>query len=161
MKLAIIYHSETGNTKKAAEFVLAGMLRVDGIEAKLFSVDSVDEEYVKESKGVVFGAPTYYADTSWQMMKFFHQSSLPLKDKLGGAFSTANSEQGGSEIVLEGVCVYMLAKGMLCYSGGTTHGMPMSHLGANAFARGGGIEARADLLSAFGERFARKAVELF
>ena len=36
MKLAIIYHSETGNTKKAAEFVLKGMQRVEGIEARPF-----------------------------------------------------------------------------------------------------------------------------
>ena len=68
MKLAIIYHTETGNTKKAAEFVLKGMQRVEGIEAKAFSIDAVDEAYVKEAKGVVFGAPTYYADTPWQML---------------------------------------------------------------------------------------------
>lgn len=55
MKLAIIYHSETGNTKKAAEFVLKGMQRVEGIEAKAFSIDAVDEAYVKEAKGLVFG----------------------------------------------------------------------------------------------------------
>ena len=68
LKLAIIYHSETGNTKKAAEFVLKGMQRVEGIEAKAFSIDAVDEAYVKEAKGVVFGAPTYYADTPWKML---------------------------------------------------------------------------------------------
>ena len=69
MKLAIIYHSETGNTKKAAEFVLKGMQRVEGIEAKAFSIDAVDEAYVKEAKGIVFGAPTYYADTPGRCCK--------------------------------------------------------------------------------------------
>ena len=49
MKLAIIYHSETGNTKKAAEFVLKGMQRVEGIEAKAFSIDAVDEAYLRRS----------------------------------------------------------------------------------------------------------------
>lgn len=41
---------------------------VEEIEAKAFSIDAVDEAYVKEAKGVVFGAPTYYADTPWQML---------------------------------------------------------------------------------------------
>ena len=32
MKLAVLYHSETGNTLKAGEFVKAGMEKVQGIE---------------------------------------------------------------------------------------------------------------------------------
>lgn len=78
MKLAIIYHSETGNTKKAAEFVLKGMQRVEGIEAKAFSIDAVDEAYVKEAKGVVFGAPTYYADTPGRCCKKNREEFSPL-----------------------------------------------------------------------------------
>lgn len=57
MKLAVIYHSETGNTKKAAEFVRAGMEKVEGVEARAFSIDAVDEAFVSEAGGVIFGAP--------------------------------------------------------------------------------------------------------
>ena len=161
MKLAVIYHSETGNTKKAAEFVQAGMAKVEGVEAKTFPIDAVDEAFVAEAKGIIFGAPTYYAVISWQMLKFMQTAKLPFADKLAAAFSTANFEQGGSEIVLENLNDVLLAKGMLVFSGGTSHGMPMTHLGANAFVRDTTIEARQPVLEALGEKFAKKAMELF
>ena len=161
MKLAVIYHSETGNTKKAAEFVRAGMEKVEGVEARAFSIDAVDEAFVSEAGGFIFGAPTYYAFASWQMVQFLQTTKLPLADKLGAAFSTANFEQGGSEIVLENINDMLLAKGLLVFSGGVSHGMPMTHLGANAFAAGTSIEARQSVLEALGEKFAKKAVQLF
>ena len=60
MKLAIIYHSETGNTKQAAEWIAEGMREISGVEGKAFSIESVDEEFVKEAKGVVVGSPSHH-----------------------------------------------------------------------------------------------------
>ena len=70
MKLAIVYYSESGNTKQAAEYVAEGMKKA-GAEVGLFELDKIDEAFVAEAKAVVFGAPTFYADTCWQMKKFF------------------------------------------------------------------------------------------
>ena len=36
MKLAVIYHSETENTKQAAEWIADGMNEVSGVEARAF-----------------------------------------------------------------------------------------------------------------------------
>ena len=36
MKLAVIYHSETENTKQAAEWIVDGMNEVSGVEARAF-----------------------------------------------------------------------------------------------------------------------------
>ena len=68
MKLAIVYYSESGNTKQAAEYVAEGMKKA-GAEVGLFELDKIDEAFVAEAKAVVFGAPTFYADTCWQMKK--------------------------------------------------------------------------------------------
>ena len=43
MNLAVIYDSKSGNTKMAAEWIVAGMNEVSGVEAKAFSIQSVDE----------------------------------------------------------------------------------------------------------------------
>lgn len=41
MKLAVIYHSETENTKQAAEWIADGMNEVSGVEARAFSIEKV------------------------------------------------------------------------------------------------------------------------
>ncbi len=43
MNLAVIYDTKTGNTKKAAEWIVSGMTEISGVEAKAFSVESVDK----------------------------------------------------------------------------------------------------------------------
>ena len=61
MKLAVIYDSKTGNTRQAAEWIAEGMNRVPEAEARAFHIGEVDADFVKESKGVVMGCPTYAA----------------------------------------------------------------------------------------------------
>lgn len=45
MKLAIVYYSESGNTKQAAEYVAEGMKKA-GAEVGLFELDKIDEAFV-------------------------------------------------------------------------------------------------------------------
>lgn len=162
MKLAVLYHSETGNTLKAGEYVKAGMEKVQGIEeVKMISIDDAKQEDFDDVVGVAIGAPTYLAEASWQMVKFLEVGGINISDKLGCAFSTGNFSHGGTEIVLQNLNSIMLAKGMTVYSGGCTHGMPLTHIGANAFVKNAKVEDKADVLEALGEKFAKKAVEYF
>ena len=46
MKLAIVYYSESGNTKQAAEYVAEGMKKA-GAEVGLFELDKIDEAFVQ------------------------------------------------------------------------------------------------------------------
>lgn len=159
MKLAVIYFSKTGNTKTAGELIARGMETVAGAEAALFPVDAVDGAYLAGARAVVFGAPTYYADACWQMERFLQETALPLAGKLGAAFATANNMQGGSENTLRSLLTCMMARGMLCFSGGTALGRPFTHLGAVALA--GRVEEQGELFTALGARVAGKAAELF
>ena len=50
MRIAIVYHSETGNTQKMAELIREGCGSVDGVEAKTMAVDNVDEAFLAEAR---------------------------------------------------------------------------------------------------------------
>ncbi len=159
MKLAIIYYSDTGNTKAAAEYVKTGMEQVEGAEVGVFSLEAVDESFITEAKAVVFGAPTFYADSCWQLKKWFDETKISLAGKLGGTFGTAGFLQGGCEVALQNNIVRMMCKGMLCYSGGTALGKPLTHLGA--IALDGHVDAEKEQFITLGKRIAEKAKEIF
>lgn len=90
MKLAAIYDSKTGNTKMAAEWIVEGMTEVTDIEAKAFDIHDIDEAFVKESKGVVIGSPSYVALMTPDIHSFImgNGGKLGFGGKLGGAFAT-------------------------------------------------------------------------
>ena len=67
MKLAVIYESVTGNTKKAAEWIAEGMNSVGGAEARAFPINGEDEKFVKAARGVVIGCPSYMASMTPNM----------------------------------------------------------------------------------------------
>ena len=120
MKLAVIYDSKTGNTKLAAEWIAAGMNKVSGIEAKSFSIDSVDEEFVKDAGGIVVGSPNYACVMTPGMHEWLLGAGVKLKfaGKLAGAFATGQSTDGGGAVVIQGIMSIMLVNGMLFYSSG-------------------------------------------
>ena len=58
-----------------------------------------------------------------------------------------------------------MVKGMLCYSGGGACGMPVIHLGPvgvnDNVEKHNGMDKYKDNFIVFGERFAKKAAEIF
>lgn len=167
MKLAVIYDSKTGNTKQAAEWIAEGMNSVSDVEAKAFSIAEVDEDFVKEAKGVAIGSPSYAAQMtpdmhSWLLMK---TGNLEFAGKLGGAFATEQFTHGGGTLVIQGILTIEMVKGMLCYSSGGACGMPVIHLGPvgvnNNVEKFNGMENYKEYFTVYGKRFADKAVEIF
>lgn len=159
MKLAVLYFSATGHTKAAAEAVLHGAAK-QGVEGKAFALDAIDTDYLQQADAVVFGTPTYYANTCWQIKKWFDESKpILLEGKLGAVFATADYQQGGPDLAALTVLEHMLVKGMLIYSGGSACGKPYLHLGAVCI-KGQEKEGLA-LCEVLGERVARKALDLF
>jgi len=160
MKLSIIYYSQTGKTQTMAEQVAKGMKSVEHIEVGLFSIDKIDYNFIKESKAVIFGTPTYYANTCWQIKKWFDESrNCDIGGKIGGAFSTANFPQGGADTAILTIINHLIVKGMLVYSGGSALGLPYIHLGPVAFKDN--FEESKELFNLFGKRIADKCEELF
>ena len=164
MKFAIIYYSKTGHTREMAEVIARGLAAAGG-ETRFFSVEeAMDADYIDQCAGVIFGTPTYLANTCWQMKQWFDEGSRgsKLAGKLGGVFATAHYAQGGADVAIMTLLPHMLVKGMLVYSGGAAHGKPYIHLGPVALDAVGNHyeECKADF-EIFGRRFAEKARELF
>lgn len=167
MKISIIYYSETGNTETVAGFIRNGAEKVSDTEVKLFNIkdwDTVTEEdklFIEESKAVVFGTPTYYANMCWQLKKFFDtDKSVRFAGKIGCVFSTENSPNGGGgEQAILTVQQHLLVKGMLVYSSGTANGAPYIHIGPAVVKDL--IPEKEELCTIYGTRIAEKAHELF
>ncbi|MBS1370925.1 MAG: flavodoxin family protein [Lentisphaeria bacterium] len=160
MKISILYYSKTGRTREMAETVAEGARAVPGAEVRLFPLDAIDTEFLAASKAVLFGTPTYLAGTCWQWKKWFDEPApCPLGGKLGAVFATADFAQGGADIAIQTLLGHMMVKGMLVYSGGGACGAPYIHLGAVALREN--FESSKPMFRIFGERVARKALELF
>jgi len=160
INVAIVYHSETGNTRRMAELIREGCLNVEGVEAKIMSIDELDTGYLTDAQAVLFGGPTYEGTISWQMKRCIDTISVDLAGKLGGVFASQNWPGGGGADFAEMTLIAgMLVRGMLIYSGGITEGQPFLHFGAVSARRPEGLYAERCIK--LGENIASKAVELF
>lgn len=159
MKVAVIYHSESGNTAKVAELIAEGVRQNEGVEVQTMSVKEVDKEYVAEAKAVFLGTPTYAGCFSWQMKDWLDNGKVKLTDKLGAVFATENFLGGGADTAEMGLIGHLLVKGMVVYSAGTSQGQPFTHYGCVTIKDGD--EAQQERARIFGQRVAAKALELF
>jgi NAD(P)H dehydrogenase (quinone) len=161
MKIAIVYHSESGNTKTQAELVEEGVKSVEGTEVKTMSINDIDKEWCSESKAVIFGSPTYEGTCSWQMKKFLDTVNINYDGKLAGFFATQNWPGGGGADLAEITMIAAaLIHGMLIYSGGIKQGMPPIHFGAVSH-KAPTTEFDRDRAVKLGVNIATKAMEIF
>ena len=160
MKLAVLYHSETGNTESVAEIIAEGAREAGDIEVKSMGIEDIDDKFVDEAEAVIFGSPTYLANISWQTKKWLDTSrSYDLSGKLGAVFATEKYLGGGADTALLTLIGHILVKGMIVYSGGASAGQPYTHYGVVCIE--GGNDDQKERAKIFGNRVASKALELF
>jgi len=160
IRVAVIYHSVTGNTRKMADLVVKGAESVDGVEAKAISIDDPDDAFINSAESVLFGSPTYEGTCTWQMKKYLDTMSANVAGKLGGVFASQNWPGGGGADLAEiSMIAGMMVRGMLIYAGGIAEGMPPLHFGAVSTRAPSGLDA--ERCVKLGENMASKAVELF
>lgn len=158
MKIAIIYHSESGNTEKVAELISKGATKVEGIETKCMSINDVDKTFLEESKVVFFGTPTYAGTYSWQMKKWLDTCKLKFAGKVGCVFATENFVGGGADNAEMALISELLVKGMFMHSVGASEGLPYTHFGAVCIKDGS--EDQKERVEIFAERVARNVKKL-
>lgn len=163
MKMAVIYHSVTGNTRNMGDVIVKGMNSVEGVEAQGFPIEAVDVEFAKEAKCIVFGSPIYAAHITGQMMNYLlgDAGKLNLAGKLVGAYATAQYVHGGAELGIREMLDHAMVKGALTYSGGGSFGKPVIHLGPVGIDNTMDIHQFAENFEIYGTRMAKKAMELF
>ena len=162
--IAVIYYSETGNTETVAHWIAQGAETVPDTAARLFNIredEAPDKEYIEGCDAVVFGTPTYVANMCWQMKKWFDtRLDYRLAGKIGSAFSTENSPNGGGgELAIMTIVGHMLVKGMLVYSSGSGCGRPFIHIGPAVVKSQ--LAEREEICNLFGKRIADQAHRLF
>jgi len=161
VKISIIYHSESGNTKKQADLIMEGAMTVPDIEVKNMSIDAVDNVWLEESQAVIFGSPTYEGTCSWQMKKFLDTPKIKYGGKLAGFFASQNWPGGGGADLAEITMIAAaLVHGMLVYSGGIAKGYPPLHFGAVSH-KSPTTDIDIERAKKLGENIASKAIELF
>lgn len=160
MQISIIYDSKTGNTAKAAQYIIEGIEKVEGIYGKAFHIDNIDETYVKESCSLIVGSPTYNGYLSGKLKIWLESglTKLNVAGKLGGAFATAAFIHGGGDLAIQCILTHLMVDGMMTYSSGQSKGMPVIHLGSVAISPN--IDDFADLFKIYGQRMAEQALLL-
>lgn len=163
MNISIIYVSQTGNTEEAAEYIRDGILaKYPFIQVKAMDIreNEVDLEFLEQSDAVIFGTPVYFTSLSWELKRWFDNSSrINLKGKLGAAFVTAKSPSGGVDTTIMEMVRYMLLKGMLVFSGTGLQAARQFQIGTAGI--GNDMEPYAEQFEAMGECVAQTALELF
>jgi NAD(P)H dehydrogenase (quinone) len=103
-KIAVVYHSGYGHTKKQAEAVYAGALLASPT-VDLIAIDAegnISEAAwatLSQADAIIFGSPTYMGSVSWQFKKFADASSKQWfsqawKDKLAAGFTNSATMNG-------------------------------------------------------------------
>lgn len=102
-KIAIVYFSGYGHTKKQAEAVHQGA--ASGATASLIEIDKDGNlpaegwETLDGADAIIFGSPTYMGGPAWQFKKFADESSKrwftkAWHDKIGAGFTNSASVNG-------------------------------------------------------------------
>lgn len=118
----VIYYSESGNTKKMAEFISEAIKESD-VEVDLRDVSRVQPKDLLAYDGIIVGSPTYYGSMAYQVKKLFDESVKfhgSLDGKVGAAFTSSANIGGGNETTILDILNAMLIHGMIIqgdYSG--------------------------------------------
>ena len=102
----VIYHSGYGHTRKVAEHV------AKGANAELIAIDEhgdvteADWAKLNAARAIIFGAPTYMGNASWQFKKFADASSKiwftrGWENKIFGGFTNSASLSGDKGCTLD------------------------------------------------------------
>ncbi|WP_237153463.1 flavodoxin family protein [Oryzibacter oryziterrae] len=104
-KVVVAYHSGYGHTKVVAEQVAAGAAaELVAIDAE-GNVSDAGWAALDAADAIVFGAPTYMGNVSWQFKKFADATSKAWftrkwQDKVFGGFTNSASLNGDKQVAL-------------------------------------------------------------
>ena len=118
-KALVIYDSETGNTEKMAVAIGDG-LRESGLDVGVKKVGDTSLSDLVEADAIVMGSPTYFSTMTAKMKTLIDKSidlwpdePGKLKNKIGAAFTSCATADGGSETTLLALIRAMVWHGMV------------------------------------------------
>lgn len=121
IRIAIVYHSGYGHTRRQAEAVRAGVEQVTGTEALLLTVEEAQTRWddLASAEAIIFGAPTYMASVSAQFKAFQDATSKAVmakgfawKNKIAAGFTNSASRSGDKLATLVQIALFAAQHGM-------------------------------------------------
>lgn len=127
-KILIIYHSQTGNTRRMAERVAGGAAAVEKAEVRLKMAADATLQDLFDCDGLVIGSPEYFGYMSGMIKDFFdrtYESARGKKEvfkKPYVVFISAGNDGTGALTNIERICLgYQFKK---VYDPVVARGMP-------------------------------------
>lgn len=114
-KILVAFHSMTGNTEKMARAVAEGA-KSAGADVKVKKASAVTSADLKAADGIIIGSPTYYGQMAAEIKQIFDRSSDvrgQLENKIGAAFTSSGSHDGGNQTALLSILHAMLIHSMI------------------------------------------------
>ncbi len=114
-KVLVVYHSVTGNTAKMAEAVAAGA-KSSGADVTVKRAGETGLDDLLGADGIIIGSPTYYGLMAAEIKQLFDRSSDVrgrLEDKIGAAFASSASIEGGNQTTIISILQAMLIHSMI------------------------------------------------
>ncbi len=139
MKVLVLYHSKTGNTKRLAQEIAKGVEEVPGIEAILRNTQEVTEDDFLSCQGLIAGSPVYFGSMAAELKAVFDRFVYlrkKMENKVGAAFATSADPSGGKETTMISILQVLLIYGMIVV------GDPMDATGHYGVACSGGPDER-------------------
>ncbi|HDQ03846.1 MAG TPA: flavodoxin [Deltaproteobacteria bacterium] len=81
-RILIVYHSQTGNTKKMAHAVAEGARAVEGVEVILKRAADATEEDLVAADGLAVGTPENFGYMSGMLKDFFDRTYQGTQEKV-------------------------------------------------------------------------------
>jgi NAD(P)H dehydrogenase (quinone) len=121
VRIAIVFHSGRGHTRRQAEAVKSGVEQVAGVQALLLNVDEAQQHWdeLAAAEAIIFGAPTYMGGPSAAFKAFQEASSRAVlsrgfawRDKIAAAFTNSGSRSGDKLATLIQIALFAAQHGM-------------------------------------------------
>ncbi len=116
MKILVLYYSKTGNTKKLAYEIAAGVKQIEHIICDIKSTSEVTKDDFVTADGIIAGSPVYYGSMAAELKSVFDRFvsvRKKMQGKVGAAFTTSGDQSGGKETTLLSIIQAMLINGMI------------------------------------------------
>ena len=116
--IAIIYHSNYGHTKRVAQSIAEGAMKVLSAEqVRAIDIHEVDWEFVDAANMLVFGSAVYMGSVTAEFKTFMDETSKrwyhrKWEGKWAAGFANSGGLSGDKLAVLQQICLFAMQHGM-------------------------------------------------
>ena len=109
--ILIVYHSQSGNTRKMAEAVARGAGEIEGVRGVLKEARETGEEDLLDCDGLVLGSPEYFGYMSGALKDFFDRTYEKVRGRVKifrkpyAVFISAGNDGQGALMNIERICL--------------------------------------------------------